>query len=116
MRVPSYLPLPKKLKTKCGCINIENDDEKCFLWSILASLHSVQCRNHLDRVSKYQKFEHELNMFGIQYLVDKKILGKLNFKTTLVLMSMGTKINNLPVMYCHHDHCKTSGKLTIYHC
>ena len=116
MRVPNYSPLPKELKTKHGRINIENDDEKCFLWSILASLHSVQCRNHSNRVSKYQKFEHELNMSGIQYLVDQKILGKLNFKTTLVLMSTGMKINNLPVMYCHRDHCKTSGKLIIYHC
>ena len=52
MRASSYLPLPKEFKTKRGCVNIKNNDEKCFLWSILASLHPVQCRNHQDRVSK----------------------------------------------------------------
>ena len=83
MRAPSYLPLPKELKTKCGCVNIENGDEKCFLWSILASFHSVQCRNHLDRVSKYQKFEHELNMFGIQYPIDIKDIRKFEHQNNI---------------------------------
>ena len=53
MRASSYLPLPKELKAKQGCLNIENDDEKWCLWSILASLHPVQHKNNLDRVSKY---------------------------------------------------------------
>ena len=39
MRASSYLPLPKELtakkkKKKEACVNIQNNDEKCFLWSI----------------------------------------------------------------------------------
>ena len=44
------------------------------MWSILASLYLVQCRNHPDRVLKYQAYE--LNMSGIQYPVDIKDIGK----------------------------------------
>ena len=77
MRVSSYLPSPKELKAKQSCLNIENDVEKCFLWSLLASLHPVQCRNNLDRVSKYQQYEHDLNMSGIQYPVDYKRYWKI---------------------------------------
>ena len=77
MRASSYSSLPKELKSKQGCLNIENDDEKCFLWSILASLHSVQHRNSPDRVSKYQQYEHDLNMSGIQYPVDYKRYWKI---------------------------------------
>ena len=66
MRASSYLPLPKELKAKQGCLNIRNNDEKCFLWSILASLHPPQYRNNPDRVSKYQEYERELNMSVIQ--------------------------------------------------
>ena len=76
MRASSYLPLPKELKAKQGCLNIQNNDEKCFLWSILALLHPVQRRNSQHRVSKYQEYEHELNMSGIQYPADIKDIGK----------------------------------------
>ena len=72
----AYLPLPKELKAKQGCLNIQNNDEKCFLWSILASLHLVQHRNNLNSTLKYQNYEHELSMTGIQYPVNIKGIGK----------------------------------------
>ena len=92
MRASSYLSLPKELNAKRGCLIIQNNDEKCFLWLILASLHPVQRRNHPDRVAKYQEFESELTMSGVKYPVDMKILTNLNTKTTLVLMSVDVKI------------------------
>ena len=92
MRASTYLSLLKKLDVKWWCLNIQNNDEKCFLWSILALLHLVQRRNHPDRVLKYQGYEKELIMSGVKYLVDIKILTNLNTKTTLVLMSMDMKI------------------------
>ena len=73
MRASSYLSLAKELKVKRGCLNIQNNNKKCFLWSILASLHPVQRRNDPDRVTKYQEYESELNMYGV--------------KITLLLMS-----------------------------
>ena len=83
MRVSSYLPSLKELKAKQGCLNIENGVEKCFLWSILASLHPVQRRNNLDRVSKYQQYEHDLNMSGIQYPVDIKDINKFEHQNNI---------------------------------
>ena len=67
MRVSSYLPLPKELKAKRGCLNIQNNDENCFLWSILTLLHPVQCKNYPDRISKYQEYKRELNVSLIKY-------------------------------------------------
>ena len=113
-RASSYLP--KKLNTKWRCLNIQNNDEKCFPRSILALLHPVQHRNYLDRVKKYQEYESELNMSGVKYPIDIKILTNLNTKTTLVLISMDVKIKNLPVIYYYHEHCKTLRKFTIYYC
>ena len=83
MRASSYLPLPKQLNGKRGCLNLQNNDEKCFLWSILASLHPVQRRNHLDRVSKYQEYEHDLIMSGIQYPADIKDIGKFEHQSNI---------------------------------
>ena len=83
MRASSYLPLPKELKAKQCCFNIENDDEKCFLWSILASLHPVQRRNDLDRVLKYWQYEHDFNMSGSQYPVDIKDINKFEHQNNI---------------------------------
>ena len=83
MRATSYLPLPKELETKRRCVNIENNDEKCFLWFILASIHPVQCRNHLDGISKYQEYEHDLNMSGIQYPVYIKDINKFEHQNNI---------------------------------
>ena len=81
MKASSYLPLPKELKAKHVCLNIQNDDKKCFLWSILASLHPVQHNPY--KVSKHREYEHELNMSRIQYPADIKDIGKFEHQNNI---------------------------------
>ena len=117
MRASSYLPLLKELKAKHVCLNIQNNVKKSFLWSILASLHSLQYRNHLAGVWKYHEYEHELNMSGIQYPVDIKHIGKFEHQNNISVKYMSTKIKkNLPITYYHHGRSKTSREFIIYHC
>lgn len=54
----TYCEVPPKIAKSKATLNIKNDDEKCFLWSILAALHPVS--NHANRVSSYQRYEHDL--------------------------------------------------------
>ena len=42
MNGESYIPLPDFLMRKKAIINMENKDDKCFLWSVLRYLHPVQ--------------------------------------------------------------------------
>ena len=42
-------------------LNFENNDEYCFIWSILVSLHHCKI-NHPNRVSNYRKFFDNLNI------------------------------------------------------
>ena len=73
MRIGQYNPLyggchkelPKKLKNKKAIVNIENSDEKCFLWSICAGLFPVDC--HPERVKYYEKHEKKFNLFNISF-------------------------------------------------
>lgn len=37
-----YLKLPLEIQHLKGIVNIQNDDEKCFLWSVLAARHPVE--------------------------------------------------------------------------
>ncbi|GFT43648.1 uncharacterized protein NPIL_360211 [Nephila pilipes] len=54
----SYITLPPKLRTKKAILNIQNEDQQCFLWCVLAHLHPTQV--NANRVSTYLKFQNEL--------------------------------------------------------
>ena len=70
----SYIKLPTSLARSRCIINIKNEDQKCFLWSILASLHHADTRP--ERVENYVAFEGKLNMKGIEYPVALSKLDK----------------------------------------
>ena len=53
----SYTSLPKKLKDKKAILNIMNNDDHCFKWSILAQLHPVHRKDNPNRVSNYVQYE-----------------------------------------------------------
>lgn len=60
-----YIKLPPEIQHLKGIVNIQNDDEKCFLWSVLAALHPMR-KNH-ERVRHSISFENELNLDGISF-------------------------------------------------
>ena len=71
LKASSYIDLPKELKNKNAIINMKNEDNKCFLWSILRALNPKD--NHPERIDKDLKSkEHTLNMEGINYPVELK--------------------------------------------
>lgn len=57
----SYIPLPKKLNTKKGVVNIKNSDNKCFMWSVLAGLHPIRWKNKPERLHHHQRYQNELS-------------------------------------------------------
>jgi hypothetical protein len=69
LRGSSYVPLSKVLAHKKAIKNVKNEDNKCFLWSILSAFHPADKRSY--RVSKYKKLENEFDeaLHGIEYPV-----------------------------------------------
>lgn len=65
----SYVPLPTEVNNKKAVINIRNNDEKCFVWSVLAALHNKTVKKNPQRVSQYRKFLHDLDLSGILFPV-----------------------------------------------
>ena len=63
----SYLPLPDWIQRKECCINIQNDDQNCFLYSILAALMFIDGRTkkNLHYLSHYKDHLDELNFSGL---------------------------------------------------
>ena len=53
LNASSYLKLPIKHEHSKSNLNIQNNDKKCFVWSILAKLHPVDRRNNPHFVHHY---------------------------------------------------------------
>ena len=88
----SYIETPKKIANKNATINVQNRDNKCFLWSILAALHEPECNPQ--RVSKYRQYEYELYDNELDYPV----------KPNSHQISKFEEKNNLSVnIYSHTD-------------
>ena len=67
LRASSYFP--HDLGRRTCILNIQNNDQKCFTWSILAKIYPPQQSNHTTRVSNYTPYEYQLNMNNIEYPV-----------------------------------------------
>ena len=74
MNGSSYIPLPDWISKKKAIINIQNRDEKCFLWCILRYIYP---RDKNDtRLTDLKKYEYSLNTKGINFPVKLKDISK----------------------------------------
>ena len=74
MRGESYIPLPNFTMRKKAIINMENKDDKCFLWSILRYLHPRE--KHSSRIDDLKKYENDLNFKQIKFPIKDKDIRK----------------------------------------
>ena len=70
----SYIPLPDWIKNKKAIVNIENKDEKCFLWCILRYLHPRD--RDEERLTGLKEYENSLNTKGITIPMKLKDISK----------------------------------------
>lgn len=63
LRGSTYIPLPEIIANKKACINVENKDEKCFMYSILAKFIDKNAQ----RVTKYKHLENKYDFNMISY-------------------------------------------------
>ena len=69
----SYIPLDPYLANKKAIINMQNEDDKCFMWSVLRALYPKN--NNAERIDKDLKSKQDnINMDGIRYPVNLKAI------------------------------------------
>ena len=84
----SYFALPKRLQDKKAILNIQNEGEKCFLWSVLAALHPVNRKDHPHRVQHYKCYEHQLNVSGIEFPMKVKDISKFERQNPTISINL----------------------------
>ena len=74
MKASTYIPLPEFIMRKKAIINMENKDNKCFLWSVIRYLHPKE--KHSSRLTDLRKHENDLKLKGIDFPVKLKDITK----------------------------------------
>ena len=74
MNGSSYIPLPEWISKKRAIVNIQNRDEKCFLWCVLRYIHPREDNDI--RLTDLKKYEHSLNTKGINFPMKIKDISK----------------------------------------
>merc|ERR1712030_144080 len=59
----SYIKSPNIIENSKSVVNVQNEDNKCFLYSVLAKLHPAE--KHTERVTNYEPYLEELKTDGI---------------------------------------------------
>ena len=94
----SYVITPKFIANKNAVINIQNNDNKCFVWSILAALHPPSL--NANRVNKYKPYENELNVTDLKFplvIKDIKKFEKLNQSISVNILAFDGETCIYPV-------------------
>ena len=111
LRGSTFLPLPKKIATKKAVINMKNDDDQCFKWSVVKALNperldwsGLKFPVKLDHIVIFEKFNPSIsiNVFGFEDRVVYPLrLSKSKSEQTinLLLISDGEK----PALLSHQE-------------
>ena len=86
LRASSYFD--HDLGLRKSILNIKNNDQKCFTWSILANLFPPEKNNHTTRVSNYVPYENHLNMNNIEYPVKTKDISKFETQNSAISVNV----------------------------
>ena len=76
-RAGSYIDSPKLLKNKKATINLQNKDNGCFAYAVIASLNHDEIDNHLERVSTLKPYIHDYNWPGVYFPAKPKDWKKI---------------------------------------
>jgi hypothetical protein len=107
----SYLDLPQAIaKTKC-IINIQNKDDKCFLWSVLAHLHPAS--KDKNRVSKYKEYMDELDITGLSFPMKVSQVRIFERKNNLSINVFGYEEEKIVPVALSKTNCDTKINLLL---
>ena len=121
IQASSWVELPKKYKDSKSIINIENNDQYCFLWCILAHLHPAE--DHKNRTSKYYMYKHTLYIKDLEFPMKGKDIPTFERLNILNLKGHGINVfeltgNILTPIYINKNYLQPQIDLMLYenHC
>ena len=103
----SYIPLDPYLANKKAIINMQNEDDKCFMWSVLRALYPKN--KNAERIDKDLKSKQDIiNMNGIRYPVSLKAIDRfehLNPNISISVLGYNKEEKIFPLRISKYTGC-----------
>ena len=103
----SYIPLDPYLANKKAIINMQNEDDKCFMWSVLRALYPKN--KNAERIDKDLKSKQDnINMKGICYPVDFRAIDRfenLNPNISISVLGYNKEEGVFPLKISKYTGC-----------
>ncbi|KAJ8910231.1 hypothetical protein NQ315_015923 [Exocentrus adspersus] len=95
----SYIKLPKFIENKKAVINVNNQDQHCFLWAIISALYPARAR--VNQVSSYPHYSNVFNTQGMSFPVKLSAVKKFELKNNISINVFGLerKFDNNKITY-----------------
>jgi hypothetical protein len=93
-------PHPSGWKTNSCIVNVENSDDKRFVWSILTDLHPA--KDNPRRLSHYKPYENSLNLGQLTFPLPINQISKFeknNVDISVNVLSVAKKPDNFHILY-----------------
>jgi len=95
----SYTPTPKHIADKVCTVRVRNEDQKCFVWSVLASL--CPASDNVNKLYKYLPYEQTLNTTNLNFPLALKDIFKFEFlKPSISVNVLSLDDNDFCIEYC----------------
>ena len=111
----SYIPLPDRISNKKAIVNIQNKDEKFFVWCILRYLHPR--KDNDNRFADLKKYEFSLKTKGITFPMNIKDITKFEKLNPEIpginVFSEDDKMSIYPLRMAERD-CKNTIDLFLH--
>ena len=73
----SFLELPDWIKKKKACINIQNEDNKCFKYSVQCGVCKIYEKDHACKIHHYKNIDDNLNWDNVKFPSSNADIQKL---------------------------------------
>jgi hypothetical protein len=102
MRGSSYIPLPEWIMKKGACINVHNDDNMCFKYTMLSKF--VEDQKHASRVSKYDNLQHTYDFSCIRFPPSLEEVNKFGSRNNVSINIFGLEKEKFyPLLVCKEE-------------
>ena len=109
----SYIESPKWINNKKRTINPKNEDDKCIIYAIIASLHDHDIDSHSERISELKPYINEYNWHGLEFrakLIDSKKSEENNSPIALNILFVPNCTKDIRLAYKSKYNCEPEKK------
>ena len=112
IKASSYVELPKKYKNCKSIINIQNDDQFCFIWSILAYLYPP--KSNVCKVYNYKPYINNFNLKNLEFPMSIGNIPKFENQNNLCINVFELQTDTLIPVYVNKNYSKPQIDLLLF--